>query len=212
MHKLRFIFCLLTLSCTGIAQIKPDLHNSATLELWEFQTPQSWILEKGTLTLKQAGIPGGPIRKPAEWAILKTESLTDVQLWLEAHCDAPIERKGRDIILIFGYQSPARFYYAHLSNQTDQVHNGIFLVNDADRQRIDDGKGIARLVDTGWYDIHLVRNAQTGTIHVYVSDMQTPTLSANDATLSWGRVGVGSFDDTGAFKNLRVEGKLISKQ
>ncbi|MCI0560744.1 MAG: hypothetical protein MN733_19850, partial [Nitrososphaera sp.] len=182
------------------------------LELWEFQTSPSWVLENGTLILKQAGTPSGPIRKPAEWAILKTEPFIDVQLWLEARCNAPIERKGRDIILIFGYQSPTRFYYAHLSNQTDRVHNGIFLVNDADRQRIDDGKGIARLVDTSWYPIHLERNIQTGAIRIYVSDRQTPALSANDTTLSWGRVGVGSFDDTGAFRNIRVVGKLMSQK
>ncbi len=153
----------------------------------------------------------GPIRRPAEWAILKIEPFTDVQLWFEARCDALLEQKGRDIILIFGYQSPT-FYYAHLSNQTDRVHNGIFLVNDADRQRIDNGKGIARLIDNNWYAIHLIRNVQTGAIQVYVSDMQTPALSANDTTLQWGRVGVGSFDDTGAFKNIRVAGKLMSSE
>jgi hypothetical protein len=42
--------------------------------------------------------------------------------------------------------------------------------------------------------------------------MQTPALSANDTTLQWGRIGVGSFDDTGAFKNLRVTGKLMSSE
>ncbi|HWP48741.1 MAG TPA: hypothetical protein VNM22_16415 [Candidatus Limnocylindrales bacterium] len=212
MYLLELIFYFWMLSSANISSIEPDLYNPTTLELWEFQTPQSWVLENGVLALKRAGIPSGPIRKPAEWAILKTEPFTDVQLWLEARCDAPLEQKGRDIILIFGYQSPTRFYYAHLSNQTDRVHNGIFLVNDADRQRIDDGKGIARLMDNSWYTIHLLRKVQTGAIQVYVSDMQTPALSANDTTLRWGRVGIGSFDDTGAFKNLRIVGELMSSE
>ncbi|MCI0565162.1 MAG: hypothetical protein MN733_42390, partial [Nitrososphaera sp.] len=63
MCKLKLIFCLLMLSGTGIVHVKPDLHNSTTLELWEFQTSPSWVLENGTLILKQAGTPSGPIRK-----------------------------------------------------------------------------------------------------------------------------------------------------
>ena len=41
----------------------------------------------------------------------------------------------RDVQLILGYQSPTQFYYVHLSAKTDAVHNGIFLVNNADRRR-----------------------------------------------------------------------------
>jgi hypothetical protein len=31
-------------------------------------------------------------------------------------------------------------------------------------------------------------------------------LSATDKTLTWGRVGVGSFDETGEFRNLELTG------
>ncbi len=44
----------------------------------------------------------------------------------------------RDVLLVVGYQSPTRFYYVHISSAGDAVHNGIFLVDNADRRRIDE--------------------------------------------------------------------------
>ena len=76
--------------------------------------------------------------------------------------DEPVTRNDRDVILVWNYQSPTRFYYAHLSqDNTIYPHNGIFVVNDADRLRIDDqwnGTNSARLPaidDTDWHDVRL---------------------------------------------------------
>ena len=63
------------------------------------------------------------------------------------------------------------------------------------------------LVDGAWHKARLVRTAASGRIEVFVDDMKAPILVANDSTLGTGRVGVGSFDDTGEFRNIVVTGR-----
>ena len=36
--------------------------------------------------------------------------------------------------------------------------------------------------------------------------MKTPIMRADDTTHGWGMLGLGSFDDIGRFRNLRVRG------
>lgn len=186
----------------GGGAITPSLKDPADAARWEFQNPDSWVVGDGMLQLVTPGEPGGPIRKPAEWAILRGEHFGKVVVEAEARADAPVTRMGRDVIVFFGYQSPTRFYYAHLSNETTTPHNGIFLVNDADRVRIDDGSGTPRLMDDQWHEVRLERDADTGAIRVYLDGELT--LRATDTTLPTGRVGFGSFDDPAAFRNIRV--------
>jgi len=52
-------------------------------------------------------------------------------------------------------------------------------------------------------------DAETGEIKAYLDDMTTPILTANDKTLSHGFVGVGSFDDTGSFDDIKLWGKIF---
>lgn len=188
-------------------RIAPTLTDAKARDAWEFQNPDSWAVAGGVLALQKAGRPSGPIRKPAEWAILKSDPLGDVTLTAQVRSDRPETLKGRDVLLFFGYQSPTRFYYVHLSNETRGVHNGIFLVNDADRRRIDDAKGVPRLTDRAWHRVRLVRKTSDGTIAVYFDDDPAPALTASDRTLLAGRVGVGAFDDVASFREIRVEGQ-----
>jgi hypothetical protein len=186
--------------------LRPDLHGHAALEQFDLHEPEAWTVEDGALVLKTAGTPAPGIRKPARWAILKSEDWSDVEFGARVRCDAAVERKGRDVLLVFGYQSPTRFYYVHLSNETKGPHNGIFLVKDADRVRLDDGTADPRLQDADWHEVRVVRDADKGTIDVYFDRDKTPILHAQDRALKKGRVGFGSFDDTGAFTDIVVEG------
>jgi hypothetical protein len=47
-------------------------------------------------------------------------------------------------------------------------------------------------------------DSNTGTIEVAVDGRAVPALRAVDLSLGPGRVGVGSFDETGAFKNIKI--------
>lgn len=186
------------------ATIIPALQGDAPASAWEFRNPDSWEIADGELRLVVPGRPEGPIRKPGEWAIVRGEPLGSIVVEADVRADAPVSRMGRDVLIYFGYQSPTRFYYAHLSNETTPPHNGIFLVNDADRLRIDDASAEPRLMDDQWHQVRLERDVESGDIRVYLDDMVEPLLQAVDTTLRQGRVGFGSFDDPASFREIRI--------
>jgi len=112
--------------------------------------------------------------------------------------------------VVFGWQSDTQYYYAHLSqDNTIYAHNGIFKVDGKDRERIDDQWDGAvgappAVTDEEWHDVRVVRCADSGDVAVYVDGLDTPLLTANDTTFGEGRVGFGSFDNTGSLRDLVV--------
>jgi hypothetical protein len=186
--------------------LKPRIDEKRGLADWDLDGNGTWRVSGQTLVLEKEGVPGGKIRRPAALAILKSDPLADLTMKLELRSTAPADLAVRDVQLIVGYQSPSQFYYVHLSAKTDAVHNGIFIVNNADRKRIDQPNPMAYLTDQAWHRLRLERNVRTGSITVFFDDNPTPILSAVDKTLTWGRVGVGSFDETGEFRNVEVTG------
>jgi hypothetical protein len=184
--------------------IKPEISERRGLADFDLDGNGGWTVRGQTLVLEKAGVPGGPIRRPAALAIVKSEPLAAFTYSVEVRSTAPVNLDVRDVQLVIDYQSPSQFYYIHLSAKTDAVHNGIFLVNNADRRRIDAPTSRARIVDQEWHRVRLERTSATGTIAVFIDDDKTPALSATDKTLTAGRVGVGSFDETGEFRNIQV--------
>ena len=178
---------------------------------WVFENPSLWTFEEGVLELVTPGPPLDGIRRPFAVAHLAgTEDVADFHLTAEVKSTISPEVVGRDVIVVFGYRSPSEFYYAHLSNDNKAaVHNGIFIVNQADRRRIDDqGPGnppSTRLTDTRWHQVRVDRNATTGQIEVFMDEFHTPMMTATDNTFGTGAVGFGSFDDTGAIRNIHLE-------
>ena len=186
--------------------IRPDLSKSGSIANWHLDGSGSWRIDAGKLILSKAGVPSGPIRRPAALAILKTKPLLHVSVEAEILSTAAPDVARRDLDIVVGYESPARFYYIHLSATSDDVHNGIFLVNNADRVRIDSGKGKPQLTDFSWHRVRVERDGRSGRIAVFMDGSATPDLEAIDTTISRGLVGLGSFDDTGEFRNIVVKG------
>lgn len=168
----------------------------------------TWEVKDRMLVLTKAGTPGGPIRRPSALAILQSEPLVRADVQVEMRSTAPEEVKNRDLEIIFGYESPSRFYYVHLAGITDPNHNGIFLVDNKDRRRIDDGTAPPQLKDREWHRARLERDGTTGRIEVFFDDSKQPVLKATDVTIPSGRVGLGSFDDTGEFRKFSVVGSV----
>lgn len=186
---------------------KPSLGSPEALAEWELDGSGSWEISDGKLVLRSAGVPGGPIRRPAAIAVFRGERVHRATIELEVRSTAPIDVLQRDLEVILGYQSPVRFYYVHLAGLTDAVHNGIFLVADADRKRIDEGTSDPQLRDQEWHEVRVEWDGEVGRIDVYVDGGSEPVLSATDRTLREGLVGVGSFDDTGEFRGFRVRSR-----
>jgi hypothetical protein len=186
--------------------IKPEISERRGLADFDLDGNGGWVVRGETIVLEKAGVPEGKIRRPAALAILKSAPLTDFTYSIELRSTAPVDLAVRDVQLVIDYQSPSRFYYIHLAAKTDAVHNGIFLVDNADRKRIDQPTSRARIVDQNWHRVRLERNAATGSIAVFIDGDTAPSLSVIDKTLTSGRVGFGSFDETGEFRAIHVAG------
>ena len=52
--------------------------------------------------------------------------------------------------------------------------------------------------------MRLERTVADGKIRVFYEDMDTPIMEAEDQHFDFGRIGVGSFDDTGKVDNIRI--------
>lgn len=180
--------------------------NTPAMTEWDLDGSGKWAVRDNLLVLEAAGTPAGKIRRPSAVAVLRSEPFGDLTLSAEVRCTAALPDKTprRDVELIFGYQSPSRFYYVHLSATRDDVHNGIFVVNDADRRRIDTKSDVPILQDQAWHAVRVRRALATGRIEVFADGKPEPIMIATDTTLGAGRVGVGSFDDTGEFRAIRV--------
>ena len=206
-----FTFILSIFSQEDLIKFFDDFEKG-TAEKWEARNPDDWEIVKENNNhyyfLKVPGKLEGPIRKPGAFSLIKDLNLTDFTLILDAKCLRSIETKGRDIILVFGYQDETHFYYAHLSNYHDNFHNSILIVNGGDRKPILKGESIPRLNDTEFHHIRLRRDVESGLIEVYFDDFDFPIIKAVDKTFLFGRIGVGSFDDIGGFDNIKVIGKI----
>ena len=54
--------------------------------------------------------------------------------------------------------------------------------------------------------MRLVRRVSDGLIEVYFDDMTKPIMRAKNTAFAWGRIGVGSFDDTGNYDDIVIRG------
>ena len=119
-----------------------------------------------------------------------------------------MRRKQKSLIVVFGYQDRSRFYYAHLSSDdgNHSVHNGLFKVHGGQRYRIA-GLGSAPALPTeDWHRVRVVRNTAEGKIELFMDDDAQPRFEVIDPSFRYGRVGLGSFDETGDFDDFRLKG------
>ena len=181
---------------------------------WAPVTPSKWRLTGRQVILAEAGESRPGPRRPFEYAVLTAgPEFSSVEINASVRLDEPVEVTNRDVIIVFGYQSDTEFYYAHLStDNTIYPHNGIFKVNNADRERIDyQWNGRSRganpaIVDAAWHDVKVKHLPATGEIAVYVDGSRDPLMTAVDSTFQSGRVGFGSFDNIGRTRDFHVNG------
>jgi hypothetical protein len=151
-----------------------------------------------------------PHRSPLNIALVRDLVVGDFVLEAQARSTAR-DYGHRDLCLFFGYQGPSRFYYAHLAKKTDDHANQVFLVHDAPRRKISTKTSPGTNWTDGWHRVKVVRRVRDGRIEVYFDDMKTPVMTASDRTFTWGRVGIGSFDDTGDWADVKVWGLKVTK-
>ncbi|MGD1073501.1 MAG: hypothetical protein ABSB15_25600 [Bryobacteraceae bacterium] len=172
---------------------------------WTVQQASDWTVENGVLRLRvSAEPPAGQPRRPTKIALLDSKPYTKVTV------DGEVKRNGRSLILVYAWQDEAHYNYAHLSSdaaEKQSVHNGMFHVFGGERVRISPLDGPASFTTQDWIPVKLEFDGASGRCYVEVNGKRNPSLDAVDLSLRWGRVGVGSFDETGDFRNIRVSGE-----
>jgi hypothetical protein len=183
---------------------------TGTADGWTPNDPSHWRVagDDGSKVyeLTAPGTPG-PVRAPTSRSLLAGYDVASFEFSGRLRCDADPAIPVRDMCVFFHYRDPTHFYYVHFAGSSDEVHNIIGLVDGADRVKINAepaGASVFRLTDRAWHTFKVTCDARTGEIRAYLDDMAAPILTARDRTLGHGLVGVGSFDDTGAFDDLRL--------
>ena len=174
---------------------------------WVFSDPEVWVCADGALELQGSSNYQPSFRSPLGIALLSTPAVGDFAL------EAELEQTGReyghrDLCVFFGFQDKDHYYYAHLATTPDANACNVFLVNGAARRNLLEplAKGVA-WGEGVFHQLHLERELESGRIRLYFDDMQTPLFDLVDKTLGAGRVGFGSFDDQGRFRDIRLFAK-----
>jgi len=172
---------------------------------WTVQQSTDWsTAEPGILKLRiSAEPPSGQPRRPQKFAIAQAGPFRKVTL------EAEVRRNGRSLILVYAFQDPAHFDYAHISSDAASAqpfHNGMFHVFGGERVRISSLEGSPSLPTQDWTPVKLVFDGESGRCSVEVAGRRNPSLEAYDLSLRSGKVGLGSFDETGDFRKVRITG------
>ena len=153
----------------------------------------------------KAGKYQPPHRSPVNIALRKEDPVADFVLTAKVLSTHP-DYGHRDAVLVFGYQDPAHFYYVHLGKQMDDHANQIFIVNGKPRTKISTTTTAGTPWDDQWHTVRVERKVEEGSIRVFYDDMRKPVMTATDKTFTWGRVGIGSFDDTTDWDDIELRG------
>jgi hypothetical protein len=173
---------------------------------WNVPVAADWKVDTGDSVpvlrlLEHRGPLPGP-RRPIQFA------LADLPEYGRVTLEADIRPLGGSLLIAFAYRDAAHFDYAHFSVDTaakQPVHNGIFHVYGGERVRISSERGPAAFSATGrWHHVKLTHDAVAGTVDVLVDGQALPALHAVDLSLGPGKIGPGSFDETGEFKNVTI--------
>ena len=174
---------------------------------WTPTDQKAWAVTKqdgsGVLHLKGQSDYKQPVQSPKSIIWLLKEGPDSFVM------DAVVKSTGkagghRDLCLFFGKQDDSHFYYVHLAPKADPRAHSVFAVDGKPRvsivQERTDG------VDWGddWHRVRLIRNAESGAIEVYFDDLEKPIMTAKDKRFIGGSIGLGSFDNTGYFDDLRI--------
>ncbi len=186
-----------------------DFHSPSSVKDFEMSDPGAWQIGEADnrhfLSLINQSNYQPRVRSPFNVAVLKTPFLRDFIMEIEA-AQTGREYGHRDLCFFFGFVNPSNFYYVHMASKTDDHANNIFIVNDEPRKKIstETSSGTAWAETNSWHKIRIVRTIEDGMILVYFDDMTSPVMRAEDTHFDIGRIGLGSFDDTGNFSNLKV--------
>lgn len=189
-------------------QFASDFAKPDALKDYAFPDPAAWRLAKAgdtpVLEQFQNANYAPPHRSPVNFCLIANLKFAEFVMDVECQETAK-ETPHRDMVFVFGYQSPARYYYTHIATKGDDHANQVFIVNDAPRTKISKAANAGN--DWGqnaWRTVRVARKPADGAIRVYFEDLTKPVMEASDKTFGTGWVGFGTFDDTCRVRKVTV--------
>ncbi len=177
---------------------------------WQPMDPASWKVvstpEGKAYSLFQQSNYKPPFRSPVNIALLKEPMVSDFVLTTRVRSTVK-DYDHRSMVLIFGYQNPAHYYYVHFGKKADDHANQIFIVNGAPRVKISKTSTPGTPWDDAWHRVKIVRTVADGKIEIYFDNFEQPVMTAENKTFAYGQIGIGAFDDLGEFDDLVLRGK-----
>lgn len=188
-----------------------DFTSPDSLNDFTFSDPAAWRWSAGTegrpgaLELFQQSRYTPRVRSPVNLALIVGREFGDFVL------EAELQQTGReyghrDFCVFFGAKDPANFYYVHLATRADSHAHNVFLVNDAPRTNIASRTTAGVNWGANWHRVRLERTLADGGIRVFFDDLTQSIMLATDRHFDYGRIGFGSFGDTGKVANIRIWG------
>jgi hypothetical protein len=184
-----------------------DDFSSGNLAAWQFPFAEDWVVkQEGPLSYLHMLRSRDPLvpRRPQQFARIKGVNVGSFTL------ETRLRRNESSLLIAFNYVDTLHFYYTHLSADPGAkvaVHNGIFIVDGEPRKRIAGVEAAPVLPDKSWHKVRVERNVDSGSIQVFVDDEPQARFSVVDKTFKCGQVGLGSFDETGNFTDVRLTSK-----
>ena len=185
-----------------------DFENGA-LDAWQPTDPKAWRLETSDfgqcLALFRRSNYKPKVRSPFNINLIKDVVVTDFVLQGRM-LSTTKNYAHRDLCLFLGYQDPTHFYYVHIANKSDAHANSIFVVDGKARVSIAEKRTKGTPWNDKWHTVRLERDVTSGAIRVFYDDRSEPIMTATNQRFKWGKTGVGSFDDTGRFDDIKLWG------
>ena len=177
---------------------------------WSVPVAADWKVEKidGIDTLRlTVPRPQTSPRRPNQFAILEAGPYKKVVFEVEVKKE-PADLRNRHTSLMFAYafQDEAHFNYVHVSvdaAKQQPVHNGVFHVFGGERVRISPLEG-PHTLEEKWQKVRVEFDGSTGRVKCFVDGQTSPSITAIDESLRWGKIGIGSFFDIGDFRNFKI--------
>ena len=184
----------------------------AGADRWQPTDPAAWKIaqspEGNVYSLFEQAKYQPPYRSPRNIALLEGPTVGDFELRAKLQSTVK-DYNHRSMVIVFGYQDPAHFYYVHFGKRTDDHANQIFIVDGAPRVKISTKTTSGTAWDDAWHAVKITRNVANGRTAVFFDDMHEPVMTASNKKFTWGRIGIGAFDDLGNFDDIELYGVQV---
>lgn len=186
-----------------------DFENDG-LAIWQATDPAAWRVERGRggkvlSQFKQSNYEPA-VRAPRNINLIRDIRVRNFRIELKM-CSKANESENSDLCVFFAYRDPRHFYYVRLADGSEAHANSIFMVDGRSAVSIAKTRTSQTKLDDGWHTVRVVRNVDKAIIEVYLDEAQEPIMTAISNLMGWGLVGVGSFDGTGRFDEIRLWGR-----